>query len=156
MSLKPHVAINVEDLDRSLAFYRRLFGEEPVKVRPGYAKFDLEDPALNFTLNEGGEVSGGINHFGVQVASTEEVLAARQRLEQAGLAAFDEMDTTCCYAVQDKIWVTSPDGHAWEVFVVKADAPMHGKADGGEPREPGREPEPSGAPVGSACCACCA
>src|SRR5690606_15497669 len=68
------------------------------------------------------EVSGGINHLGIQVSSTEDVLAAKQRLQNAGLATFDEMDTTCCYAVQDKIWVTSPDGHRWEVFVVKGDA----------------------------------
>lgn len=122
MVLKPHVAVNVRNLESSLEFYRCLFGKEPAKVRPGYAKFDLDKPALNFTLNEGGEVSGGINHLGIQVSSTEDVLAAKQRLQNAGLATFDEMDTTCCYAVQDKIWVTSPDGHRWEVFVVKGDA----------------------------------
>jgi len=128
MILKPHVAIHVRNLEQSIAFYRHLFGEDPVKVRPGYAKFDLDEPALNFTLNEGGEVNGGINHLGIQVGSTEEVLAAKERLQSAGLATFDEMDTTCCYARQDKIWVTSPDGHRWEVFAVKADTDQYGKS----------------------------
>jgi catechol 2,3-dioxygenase-like lactoylglutathione lyase family enzyme len=128
MILKPHVAINVRNLEQSIEFYRHLFGVEPVKVRPGYAKFDLDKPSLNFTLNEGGEVNGGINHLGNQVSSTEDVLAAKERLKSAGLATFDEMDTTCCYACQNKIWVTSPDGHRWEVFVVKADADQYGKS----------------------------
>lgn len=122
MILKPHIAINVSNLEDSITFYRHLFGEEPTKVRPGYAKFDLDEPALNFTLNEGGNIKGDINHLGIQVASTAEVLSTKHRLEMAGLATFDEMDTTCCYALQDKIWVTSPDGHRWEVFVVKEDA----------------------------------
>jgi catechol 2,3-dioxygenase-like lactoylglutathione lyase family enzyme len=121
MILKPHVAIHVNNLEESIRFYSILFGKEPVKVKTGYAKFDLDAPALNFTLNEGGPVQGGINHFGIQVASTEDVLAAKQRLQEAGLASFDEMDTVCCYARQDKIWVTSPDGHRWEVFVVLED-----------------------------------
>jgi hypothetical protein len=98
-----------------------LFGVVPVKVKPEYAKFDLEQPALNFTLNEGGEISGGINHLGIQVSSTKDVLQAKERLQQANLATFDEMDTNCCYARQDKIWVTSPDGHRWEVFTVHED-----------------------------------
>nr|WP_168188834.1 ArsI/CadI family heavy metal resistance metalloenzyme [Thermoflavimicrobium daqui] len=119
--LKPHLAINVKNLDQSIQFYTSLFGVEPVKVKLGYAKFDLEQPALNFTLNEGGEVSGGINHLGIQVASTQDVLLVKERLQRAGLATFDEMNTNCCYARQDKIWVTSPDGHQWEVFTVLED-----------------------------------
>nr|WP_175482285.1 ArsI/CadI family heavy metal resistance metalloenzyme [Thermoflavimicrobium dichotomicum] len=119
--LKPHLAINVKNLELSIQFYTNLFGVQPVKVKPGYAKFDLEQPALNFTLNEGGEVSGGINHLGIQVASTQDVLHVRERLQQAGLATFDEMNTNCCYARQDKIWVTSPDGHRWEMFTVLED-----------------------------------
>lgn len=127
--LKPHVAIHVKDLSQSVAFYTQLFGVEPVKVRPGYAKFDLEQPGLNFTLNEGGEVTGGINHLGIQVGSTAEVLAAKDRLQKAGLASFDEMNTTCCYARQDKIWITSPDGHRWEVFtVIEDDVEMEPKS----------------------------
>jgi catechol 2,3-dioxygenase-like lactoylglutathione lyase family enzyme len=121
--LKPHLAITVRDVDRSIPFYRALLGVEPAKVRPGYAKFEAEEPALNFTLNEGerGEDLGAFNHAGIQVASTDDVLAARMRLKAAGLATFDEMDTSCCYARQDKIWVHDPDGTPWEVFAVLHD-----------------------------------
>ena len=131
--LRPHLALTVSDVERSVAFYRALFGAEPSKVRPGYAKFELAEPALNFTLNRGerGEDLGAFNHAGIQVASTDDVLAARLRLQKAGLATFDEMDTTCCYARQDKIWVHDPDGTPWEVFVTHADtedAGSHGSA----------------------------
>ena len=121
-TLRPHLAITVTDVDRAVPFYRALFGLEPSKVRPGYAKFEVADPALNFTLNQGERASlGALNHAGIQVESTDDVLAARLRLKQAGLATFDEMDTTCCYARQDKIWVHDPDGTPWEVFTVVAD-----------------------------------
>jgi predicted enzyme related to lactoylglutathione lyase len=121
--LKPHLALTVSDVERSIPFYRALFGTEPSKVRPGYARFEVADPALNFTLNEGdrGASLGAFNHAGIQVASTDEVLRARARLVEAGLATFDEMDTACCYARQDKIWVTAPDGESWEVFVTHED-----------------------------------
>jgi catechol 2,3-dioxygenase-like lactoylglutathione lyase family enzyme len=121
--LRPHLALTVTDVERSIPFYRALFGVEPAKVKPGYAKFEVAEPALNFTLNEGERASlGAFNHAGIQVASTDDVLAARLRLTRAGLAAFDEMDTTCCYARQDKIWVQDPDGTPWEVFVTHEDA----------------------------------
>lgn len=125
--LRPHLALTVSDVERSIPFYRALFGVGPSKVRPGYAKFEVEDPALNFTLNEGdrGAGLGAFNHAGIQVASTDDVLRARARLVEAGLATFDEMDTTCCYAKQDKIWVTAPDGESWEVFVTHGDAKAH-------------------------------
>ena len=125
--LRPHLSLTVSDVDRSIEFYRALFGIEPSKVRPGYAKFEVPEPALNFTLNEGernGEL-GAFNHAGIQVASTDDVLRARARLVEAGLATFDEMDTTCCYAKQDKIWVTAPDGESWEVFVTHAESDEH-------------------------------
>jgi catechol 2,3-dioxygenase-like lactoylglutathione lyase family enzyme len=125
--LRPHLALTVSDVDRSIEFYRALFGIEPSKVRPGYAKFEVREPGLNFTLNEGdrdGEL-GAFNHAGIQVASTDDVLRARARLVEAGLATFDEMDTTCCYAKQDKIWVTAPDGESWEVFVTHAESDEH-------------------------------
>ena len=110
--LRPHLALTVSDVDRSIEFYRALFGIEPSKVRPGYAKFEVREPGLNFTHNEGerdGEL-GAFNHAGIQVASADDVLRARARLVEAGLATFDEMDTTCCYAKQDKIGVTAPYG----------------------------------------------
>jgi predicted enzyme related to lactoylglutathione lyase len=122
--LRPHLALTVTDVERSIPFYEALFGTTPEKVRPGWAKFSVTEPAINFTLTQGerGESLGAFNHAGIQVASTDDVLAARLRLTKAGLAAFDEMDTTCCYARQDKIWVRDPDGTPWEVFVVHGDA----------------------------------
>jgi catechol 2,3-dioxygenase-like lactoylglutathione lyase family enzyme len=121
--LRPHLALTVSDVQRSIPFYEALFGTAPEKVRDGYAKFSVADPALNFTLNEGERTDlGAFNHAGIQVASTDDVLAARLRLQKAGLATFDEMDTTCCYAKQDKIWVRDPDGTPWEVFVTHGDS----------------------------------
>jgi predicted enzyme related to lactoylglutathione lyase len=121
--LRPHLALTVTDVRRSIPFYEALFGTEPEKVRPGYAKFSVAEPALNFTLREGPrDALGAFNHAGIQVAATGDVLAAKERLAAAGLATFDEMDTTCCYARQDKIWVHDPDGTPWEVFVTHGDA----------------------------------
>jgi predicted enzyme related to lactoylglutathione lyase len=122
--LRPHLALTVASVDRALPFYEALFGVEPTKVRPGYAKLEIADPALNLTLNEGVRAggAGAFNHAGIQVESTDDVLRARARLVEAGLATFDEMNTTCCYAKQDKIWVTAPDGERWEVFVTHGDA----------------------------------
>jgi len=129
-ALRPHLAINVSDVERSVSFYAALFGAEPEKVRPGYAKFSVADPALNLTLNEGRRTDlGAFNHAGIEVSDTEAVLAAKDRLVEEGLAAFDEMDTTCCYARQDKIWVRDPDGTPWEVFTRREDANEAG--DGG-------------------------
>jgi catechol 2,3-dioxygenase-like lactoylglutathione lyase family enzyme len=120
--LRPHLALTVSDVERSIPFYRALFGVEPAKVRHDYAKFELTEPALNFTLNEGERRElGALNHAGIQVSSTDEVLAARLRLTKEGLASFDEMDTTCCYARQDKIWVQDPDGNPWEIFTSHGD-----------------------------------
>ena len=121
-TLKAHLALNVKSVEKSIGFYRKMFGIEPCKVRTGYAKFDVANPPLNLTLNEnafGGR--GALSHLGVQVASTEDVLALRDRWRGAGLSTFDEMQTNCCYAVQDKTWVTDPDGNNWEAFVVLED-----------------------------------
>lgn len=120
-SFKVHVALNVNDVDESVRFYQAMFGAEPVKHKPGYAKFDIAEPALNLTLNKNGAVEhpGALNHLGIQVESTDDVLHAKTRLEQAGLATLTEMDTDCCYALQDKIWTADPDGYRWEFFVVK-------------------------------------
>jgi catechol 2,3-dioxygenase-like lactoylglutathione lyase family enzyme len=140
--LRPHLALTVRDVERSIPFYEALFGAEPAKVKPGYAKFEVAEPALNFTLNQGerGADLGALNHAGVQVASTDDVLAARLRLQKAGLATFDEMDTTCCYARSDKIWVRDPDGTPWEVFATHEDIEEFG--DGGR-----------AAAAGDPCCA---
>jgi catechol 2,3-dioxygenase-like lactoylglutathione lyase family enzyme len=121
-ALKAHLAINVRSVEQSIEFYRKLFGIEPSKVRAGYAKFDVQNPPLNFTLNEGSVASrGALSHLGIQVRSTEDVLATRQRWQDGGLLTRDEMQTSCCYAVQDKTWVRDPDGNEWEVFVVLED-----------------------------------
>ena len=110
-SLKAHVAIHVRDVSKSIEFYRKLFGIEPSKVRAGYAKFDVSNPPLNFTLNEGPVIEhGGLSHLGIQVESTADVLAVRQQWRERGLSTRDEMKTECCYALQDKTWVRDPDG----------------------------------------------
>ena len=121
-TLKAHLAVNVQDVTRSIDFYKKMFGIEPAKVRTGYAKFDVEQPPLNFTLNErAGVQPGAISHLGIQVATTGDVLALREKWQKAGLVARGEMGTSCCYAVQDKAWVQDPDGNEWEVFVVLED-----------------------------------
>jgi predicted enzyme related to lactoylglutathione lyase len=126
--LRPHLALTVSDVESSIPFYRALLGTEPSKVRPGYAKFEVADPALNFTLNQGERSGlGAFNHAGIQVSTTDDVLRAKARLVEAGLATFDEMNTECCYAKQDKIWVTAPDGESWEVFVTHGDVERRGK-----------------------------
>jgi len=122
IALKAHVAIHVRNLDASLEFYRKLFGLEPSKVRRGYAKFDVQNPPLNFTLNEGSFAGpGALSHLGIQVASTADVLAIRESWMHSGLITRDEMQTDCCYATQDKTWVHDLDGNEWEVFVVLKD-----------------------------------
>ncbi len=123
-----HVSINVSNVERSLPFYTVLFGQEPTKLRSGYAKFEVAEPPVNFTLNENANFTPGgtISHFGIQVKSTNEVLSAKERFVASKLTTFSEDEVTCCYAVQDKVWVTDPDGNNWEVFVVlEADAPVH-------------------------------
>jgi catechol 2,3-dioxygenase-like lactoylglutathione lyase family enzyme len=121
-TLKAHLAINVRDVEQSIEFYKKMFGIEPSKIRTGYAKFDVANPPLNFTLNQVsfGE-RGALSHMGIQVASTEDVLAMREQWHQQGLITRDEMQTDCCYATQDKTWVYDPDGNEWEVFVVLKD-----------------------------------
>ncbi len=124
------LALNVHDLEASVDFYRQLFGVEPHKRRPGYANFAVEDPALKLVLIEvpadqrGEGTQGALNHLGVEVPGTDDVDAARERIRSAGLASFDEDDTTCCYALQDKVWVHDPHGAPWEVYTVKDEDPV--------------------------------
>jgi catechol 2,3-dioxygenase-like lactoylglutathione lyase family enzyme len=120
--MKPHVSINVRNVVESVELYKKMFGIEPAKVRTGYAKFDVQNPPLNLALNELPFTErGALSHLGLQVASTEDVLALRARWVEAGLTTRDEMQTSCCYAVQDKTWVSDPDGNQWEAFVVLED-----------------------------------
>lgn len=114
-----HLSLDVADLESSVAFYRDLFGAEPAKAKPGYAKFELADPPVAVALNERGQP--GLNHLGIRVESTGEVEQASGRLAASGLATRDERDTSCCYARQDKVWATDPAGHRWEVYTVLED-----------------------------------
>jgi catechol 2,3-dioxygenase-like lactoylglutathione lyase family enzyme len=131
-ALKPHVSINVRNVTESIEFYRKMLGIEPAKVRTGYAKFDVQNPPLNLALNEiPFNERGALSHLGIQVASTDDVLVVRMRWADEGLITRDEMQTNCCYAIQDKTWVTDPDGNEWEVFVVLEDnLPETGQAIG--------------------------
>ncbi len=116
-----HIGLTVQDLAASTAFYKALFGQEPTKVRPGYAKFEVADPAVNLTMNQQSRstrATPSVSHFGIQVKSTDAVAQMTKRWHDAGLEATMEQDVTCCYAVQTKAWVTDPDGNPWEVFVV--------------------------------------
>jgi len=113
------LSINVSDFDAAVAFYSRLFGTAPAKLRPGYANFAIDDPPLKLVLNAPGNGPGGtINHLGVEADSTGEVTQAEQRLASAGLATDSRPGTVCCYARQDKVWAHDPDGVAWEYYTV--------------------------------------
>ena len=118
------LAINVDDLGESIAFYSKLFGTEPAKRRPGYANFAITEPPLKLILLENPGQGGSLNHLGVEVADTDAVDAEQTRLAAAGLASVDERDSTCCYARQDKFWVKgAPNGERWEIYTVLADSP---------------------------------
>jgi catechol 2,3-dioxygenase-like lactoylglutathione lyase family enzyme len=122
MTSKLHVSLDVKNVEESVQFYSVLFGAHPTKQKPGYAKFDLESPAVNFTMQESSHCClQGLSHMGLRVDSTEDVLAFKNRLSAAGLKTEDEMNTTCCYAVQDKVWVKDPTGYRWEIYVFKGD-----------------------------------
>jgi catechol 2,3-dioxygenase-like lactoylglutathione lyase family enzyme len=116
------LAINVSRLDDAIAFYSKLFATEPAKVKPGYANFAIAEPPLKLVLIEGHGEPGTLNHLGVEVASTDEVGAAQARLAATGLATATEDEVTCCFAVQDKVWVDGPDHEPWEIYTVLADA----------------------------------
>jgi len=146
------LALNVADLDAAVAFYSKLFDATPAKRRPGYANFSIDRPPLKLVLVEGHGTPGTLNHLGVEVPDTSEVAAAQARLTDQGLTTATEDEVTCCYAVQDKVWVDAPDGEPWEIYTVLADAEMPG----GELRtvEPGADGEGCAAAPESAarCC----
>ena len=116
-----HCALNTNNFKASVDFYTKLFGQHPAKLEDGYAKFSCDDPSVNLTLNR---VSApihqdAINHLGIEVEDAKAVVEAKERLEELGLITRLEEDVDCCYAVQDKVWVTDPNGHNWEFFFVK-------------------------------------
>jgi catechol 2,3-dioxygenase-like lactoylglutathione lyase family enzyme len=133
MSSRVQLALNVNDIGQAIAFYTKLFGTEPAKVRPGYANFAITDPPLKLVLLENPGQGGSLNHLGVEVSDTGAVGAEQARLAGVGLASSEQGETTCCYAAQDKFWVQSaPDGEAWEFYTVLADSPTFYAEDHGE------------------------
>ena len=122
MTAATHISLYTRDLDRSVEFYRRFLGVDPIKQRTDYAKFRVDPPGLNLALNEVPDPPRpGISHLGIEVADSASVFRRREEVERAGLTTRTEEDVDCCHALQDKFWVTDPDGVAWEVFTVKAD-----------------------------------
>jgi catechol 2,3-dioxygenase-like lactoylglutathione lyase family enzyme len=123
-SLKLHVSLDVQDLEKSIKFYSVLFDMRPTKLRPGYAKFDAAYPPVNLALNERAHCCvQGLSHMGIRVPDIAEVAATKARLNAAGFATEDEMGSTCCSALQDKVWVADPTGFKWEIYVFKGDLP---------------------------------
>jgi len=123
-SLKLHVSLDVKSIEDSIRFYSTLFDMQPTKLRPGYAKFDADFPAVNLALNVREHCClQGLSHMGIRVPSLEQVAASKARLQAAGFKTEDEMGSTCCSALQDKVWVKDPSGYAWEVYVFQGDIP---------------------------------
>ena len=125
------LALNVNDLNAAIEFYSKLFATEPAKIREGYANFAIAEPPLKLVLIENPGQGGSLNHLGVEVESTDLVAAATARLSGEGMATDVEENTTCCYAVQDKVWVHGPDAEPWEIYTVLADAPAMQPVAGG-------------------------
>jgi lactoylglutathione lyase len=123
------LALNVDDLDAAVAFYSKLLGTAPAKLRPGYANFSVAAPPLKLVLLENPGQGGTLNHLGVEVADSAKVQVEIERLTGEGLVTAEEIGTTCCYATQDKVWVSAPDGERWEVYTVLADSPTFACSD---------------------------
>jgi len=150
------LALRVADLDASIEFYSKLFGAEPAKRRPGYANFAIAEPPLKLVLLEGEPGRSTVmDHLGVEVETTDEVTAATRRLADKGLDTTTEEDTACCYAVQDKVWVTGPGAEPWEVYVVKGDADVLDKAADSACCAPELATTAETASAGSSTAACC-
>ena len=154
------LALNVDDLDEAVAFYSKLFNAEPAKLKEGYANFAIAEPPLKLVLLQNPGKGGTINHLGVEVESSETVHAEIARLSAEGLFTDEEIGTTCCFATQDKVWVTGPAGEKWEVYTVLADSETFGtspqhldpEAEGGVCCGGSSDPAESGQPVASASC----
>jgi catechol 2,3-dioxygenase-like lactoylglutathione lyase family enzyme len=136
------LALNVDDLDEAVKFYSKLFNAEPAKLNDGYANFAIADPPLKLVLLQNPGKGGTINHLGVEVESSEQVQAEIARLSGEGLFTDEEIGTTCCFATQDKVWVTGPAGEKWEVYTVLADSDTFGTSP--QRRDPDAE--------GATCC----
>jgi catechol 2,3-dioxygenase-like lactoylglutathione lyase family enzyme len=156
---RAQLALNVDNLDDAVAFYSKLFNTEPAKRKPGYANFAIEDPPLKLVLLENAGASGTLNHLGVEVQSSEKVHAEIARLQGEGLLTDEEIGTTCCFATQDKVWVTGPGGEKWEVYTVLADSETFGSSPDhldGETEGTARCGEsPSDNSEGAAAASCC-
>lgn len=120
------LALNVDDLDTAIVFYSKLFNAEPAKRKPGYANFAIAEPPLKLVLLENPGSGGILNHLGVEVESSDTVHAEIARLTEAGMFTEEEIGTTCCFATQDKVWVTGPAGEKWEVYTVISDSDTFG------------------------------
>jgi lactoylglutathione lyase len=157
------LALNVDDLEQAVTFYSKLFGAEPAKRKPGYANFAIAEPPLKLVLLENPGKGGSINHLGVEVESTATVRAEIARLSGEGLFTDEEMGTTCCFATQDKVWVTGPAGERWEVYTVLADSDTFGASpqtliDAGQAPEAGvccGSAQTASDPVAAAAASCC-
>lgn len=125
MGSRVQLALNVSDIDEAVAFYTKLLGTEPAKRRPGYANFASEQPDLKLVLIENGGAPGSLNHLGIEVETTGDVREATSRLRDEGLQTAVEDEVSCCYAVQDKVWVHDQDGAPWEVYTVLTDSEMN-------------------------------
>ena len=123
---RTQLALNVDDLDQAITFYSKLFATAPAKVKPGYANFAVREPSLKLVLIENPGHGGTLNHLGVEVESSEAVHAEIARLTNEGLFTAEEVGITCCFATQDKVWVTGPAGEKWEVYTVLADSESFG------------------------------
>lgn len=122
--MRPHISLNVKDVSNSVEFYKKVFGVEPQKQNETYAKFDLLHPALNLSMQSGTQEISRVSHFGIEVDSADDVMKWQKRLTEAGLVKLVESNTKCCFARQDKVWVSDPDGNSWEVFYVHEQLPV--------------------------------
>jgi hypothetical protein len=147
------LALNVDDLDDAITFYSKLFHTEPAKVKPGYANFAITEPPVKLVLIENPGHGGTLNHLGVEVESSEEVHQEIARLASEGMLTEEEIGTTCCFATQDKLWVTGPAGERWEIYAVLADSETFGtpEAELAAAEDTASAPCPAAGGTGTAC-----
>lgn len=122
--MRPHLSLNVKNVSESVEFYKKIFSVEPQKQTSDYAKFDLQKPSFNFTMQTAHSNESRVGHLGIEVDSSDEVLAWQKKLTEAGVLKLVESDTKCCFARQDKVWFQDPDGNAWEIFYVYEQLPI--------------------------------